>query len=80
MSNIETILNWIIILLGIILVVTIFVIPKNDCDVCNFDGLNGKQFFEQYSKECLQTYSNFQDNPNLKRNGEFLALPEPQAK
>jgi hypothetical protein len=80
MLNIETILNWIIILLGIVLVVTIFVIPKNDCDVCNFDGLNGKQFFERYSKECLQTYSNFQDNPNIKISGEFLALPEPQAR
>jgi preprotein translocase subunit SecG len=80
MSSIETFINWIIILLGIVLVVVIFVIPKNDCDVCSFNGLNGKGFFEDYSKQCLQKYSMFEENPNLEKLdleniGEFSALP-----
>lgn len=61
----DTIINWIIILLGIILIITLFVIPKDHCDTCNFDGKPGKEWFNDYSSKCLQKYSYGQENPNV---------------
>jgi lipid-A-disaccharide synthase-like uncharacterized protein len=61
----DRVIDWLIIIAGIILMVAILGIPKDHCDKCDFDGLNGKKFFESYEKKCLQKYSSFQDNPNL---------------
>lgn len=61
----ETTLNWIIIILGLILVVMLLVLPKDHCDTCNFDGQTGKEWFNDYSSKCLQKYSYGQENPNL---------------
>lgn len=63
--KIDDILTWIIIVLGLILVVTIFVIPKNHCEVCDFDGVDGSEFYSNYASRCLQSYGIFEDNPNL---------------
>lgn len=63
--KLDTILTWVIILLGIVLVITIVGIPKDDCDVCNFDGQDGKEFFESYQERCLRDYSINNNNPNL---------------
>ena len=65
MSKVNSLLNWIIILLGIILIITLFVIPKDHCDTCNFDGKTGKEWFNGYSSKCLQQYSYGQGNPNV---------------
>lgn len=65
MSKVDLILTWIIIVLGLVIVVLLFVLPKEPCDTCNFDGLKGKQWFENYSDKCLQQYSYGQDNPNV---------------
>lgn len=65
MSKVDLILNWIIILLGLVLVIVLFVIPKDHCDTCNFDGQTGKEWFEGYQKTCLQKYSYRQENPNV---------------
>lgn len=61
----ETILNWIIIISALVLCGMLFILPKDHCDTCNFDGLKGKQWFEDYSSKCLQKYSYGQENPNL---------------
>lgn len=76
--KLDTILTWVIIILGIILAITIIGIPKSDCDVCDFDGQNGKEFFENYQERCLKDYSIGQTNPNIPEiniTGEFSALP-----
>ncbi len=76
--KLDNILTWIIIVLGIILAITIIGIPKDDCDVCDFDGQNGKEFFENYQERCLKDYSIGQTNPNIPKiniSGEFSALP-----
>jgi hypothetical protein len=76
--KLDTILTWVIIILGIILAITIIGIPKSDCDVCDFDGQNGKEFFEQYQARCLKDYSINSNNPNLPTiniSGEFSVLP-----
>ena len=65
MSKVDAILNWIIILLGIILIITLFVIPKDHCDTCNFNEKTGKEWFNGYEKKCLQKYSYGQNNPNV---------------
>ena len=65
MSKINTLLNWTIIILGIILIICIIILPKEDCDVCSFDGKNGGDWFESYSRKCLQKYTSFQGNPNI---------------
>ena len=65
MSKVDLILTWVIIILGIVMVVLLFVLPKDHCDTCNFDGLKGKQWFESYSSRCLQRYSYGQANPNV---------------
>lgn len=65
MSKIDLILTWVIIILGIVIVVLLFVLPKDHCDTCNFDGLKGKQWFESYSSRCLQRYAYGQANPNV---------------
>jgi hypothetical protein len=65
MLKVDSLLNWIIILLGIILIVTLFVIPKDHCDTCNFDGQSGKEWFNDYSNKCLQKYSYGERNPNV---------------
>jgi hypothetical protein len=65
MLKVDSLLNWIIILLGIILIVTLFVIPKDHCDTCNFDGKTGKEWFKGYSSKCLQLYSYGEENPNI---------------
>jgi len=67
MLKVDSLLNWIIILLGIILIVTLFVIPKDHCDTCNFDGNTGKEWFKDYSSKCLQLYSYGEENPNVPR-------------
>lgn len=75
MFKVDLILTWIIIILGLILAVMLFVIPKDNCDLCSFDGLNGKKWFESYSDKCLQRYSYGQPNPNFeKTNITSLAI------
>lgn len=64
-SNIDFILKWIIILLGLIIVILMLTLPKEDCEVCNFNGLNGAEYFGKYSEKCLKEYSYGQDNPNM---------------
>lgn len=61
----ESLLNWVIIISLIILAVTLFVIPKDYCDMCDFDGQSGKEWFSNYSSRCLQQYSYGYENPNL---------------
>lgn len=76
--KLDTILTWVIIILGIVLAITIIGIPKSDCDVCDFDGQNGKEFFEAYKDRCLKDYSINSNNPNLpiiNISGEFSVLP-----
>ncbi len=63
MLDLDLILKWIIILLGTALIITLILVPKDDCDVCNFDGLNGKEFFKEYEERCL------------KKSGELSLLP-----
>jgi hypothetical protein len=65
MSKGEKILNWLIIIALLILCVMLFVLPKDHCDKCNFDGQTGKEWFDNYSSKCLQRYSYGQDNPNV---------------
>jgi len=65
MLEIESILNWIIIGLGFILVMLLILVPKDNCDMCNFDGEDGRDWFDAYSSKCLQKYTIFQENPNL---------------
>lgn len=65
MLDSEKILNWIIIIAALVLCVMLFVLPKDHCDTCNFDGLEGKEWFNNYSSKCLQKYSYGQENPNV---------------
>jgi hypothetical protein len=74
MLDSEKILNWIIIIAALVLVVMLFVLPKDHCDTCNFDGQNGKEWFNDYSSKCLRKYSYGQENPNLP-NLQHLSFP-----
>ena len=65
MLRLNSILNWTIIILGFILAVLLFVLPKDHCDVCNFDGKTGKEWFSGYSMDCLEKYNYGSYNPNL---------------
>jgi hypothetical protein len=65
MSKVDILLNWLIIILGLVLVVLLFVLPKDHCDTCNFDGLTGKKWFGSYSDKCLEKYSIGEENPNV---------------
>ena len=65
MSKSEKILDWIIILSILALCVMLFILPKDHCDTCSFDGKTGKEWFNNYSSKCLQKYSIGQNNPNL---------------
>ena len=65
MLNLDEALTLLIILLGIILVASIFLTPKDDCDTCSFEGVKAKNWFQGYSKRCLQEYGINQKNPNI---------------
>ena len=64
LKDIDLLLKGIIIILGFIIVTLLFVLPKDHCDTCNFDGLKGKMWFKVYSANCLQHYSYGEENPN----------------
>jgi hypothetical protein len=69
--KVDTILNVGIIVLGIILIISLFITSKSDCDACKFKlsgkTINFKTFIGLYQDNCLPqtTYIGMYKQPTL---------------